>query len=151
MLYSLERKIPTSLNYFSKFAILIELSINTIYMSYVDGFLIAVPKKNIDAYRKMALFGKKIWLKHGALDYKECVGDDTKGMKGGLAFPKILKTKTSETIIFSYIVFKSRAHRDQVNKKVMSDPAMNDPKMSAMPMPFDMKKMAYGGFKTIVE
>ena len=120
-------------------------------MSYVDGFVIIVPKKNIAAYRKMALFGKKIWLKYGALDYKECVGDDINGMKGGLTFPKMIKTKPSDAIIFSYIVFKSRAHRDQVNKKVMSDPSMNDPKMSTMPMPFEMKNMAYGGFKTIVE
>ncbi len=120
-------------------------------MSYVDGFVIPVPKKNLAAYRKMALFGKKIWLKHGALDYKECVSDDVKGMKGALSFPKMVKSKPSEIIIFSYIVFKSKAHRNEVNKKVMSDPSMNDPKMAKMPMPFDMKKMAYGGFKTIVE
>ncbi len=120
-------------------------------MTYVDGFVITMPKKNLAAYRKMALFGKKIWLKHGAVDYKECVADDVKGMKGALSFPKMTKSKPSETIIFSYIVFKSKTHRDQVNKKVMSDPAMNDPKMATMPMPFDMKKMAYGGFKTIVE
>lgn len=120
-------------------------------MSYVDGFVIPIAKKNIAAYRKMALIGKKLWMKHGALDYKECIGDDIKGMKGALSFPKMVKTKANETIVFSFIVFKSKAHRDQVNKKVMSDPAMNDPKMAKMPMPFDMKKMAYGGFKTIVE
>ena len=120
-------------------------------MSYVDGVVITISKKNIAAYRKMALWGKKMWLKHGALDYKECIGDDMKGMKGALAFPKMTKSKANETILFSYIVFKSKTHRDAVNKKVMSDPAMNDPKMISMAMPFDMKKMCYGGFKTIVE
>ncbi len=120
-------------------------------MTYVDGFVIAVPKKNIAAYRKMALWGKKVWLKYGALDYKECVADDMKSMMGSVSFPNLVQSKPTETIIFSFIVFKSRAHRDQVNKKVMSDPKMNDPKMVKMPMPFEMKKMTYGGFKTIVE
>jgi uncharacterized protein YbaA (DUF1428 family) len=120
-------------------------------MTYVDGFVIPIAKKNIAAYRKMATIGKKVWMKHGALDYKECVADDMKSMMGSLAFPKMTKAKPNETIIFSFIVFKSRTHRDQVNKKVMKDPLMNDPKMASMPMPFDMKKMAYGGFKTIVE
>lgn len=120
-------------------------------MTYVDGFVISLPKKNIAAYRKMALLGKKVWMKYGALDYKECVADDVKGMMGSLTFPKMTKSKPNETIIFSFIVFKSKAHRDAVNKKVMKDPMMNDPKMAKMPMPFDMKKMAYGGFKTIVE
>jgi len=120
-------------------------------MTYVDGFVLVVPKKNLAAYRKMATIGKKMWMKHGALDYKECIGDDMKSSMGSLPFPKMAKSKPNEMVVFSFIVYKSRAHRDAVNKKVMSDPAMNDPKMAKMPMPFDMKKMAYGGLKTIVE
>jgi len=116
-------------------------------MSYVDGFVIPVPKKQIAAYRRMARLGKKVWLKHGALDYKECVGDDL-AVKWGLPFTKLVALKPGETVIFSYIVFKSRAHRDRVNAKVMKEmSAMAPPK----DMPFDMKRMAYGGFKTIVE
>ncbi|NOS67662.1 MAG: DUF1428 domain-containing protein [Candidatus Peribacteraceae bacterium] len=118
-------------------------------MSYVDGFLIPLPKKNIKAYRTMAQWGKKTWMKYGALDYKECVGDDLKNAMG-IAFPKVLKTKPGETVVFAYIVFKSRKHRDSVNKKVMSDPAMNDPKMMTK-MPFDPKRMCYGGFSVIVD
>ena len=122
--------------------------------TYVDGFVFVVKKKDVAAYKKMATFGKKLWMKHGALDYKECMGDDLKvkamgGMKP-LAFPKIVKAKTGETVWFSYIVFKSRAHRDMVNAKVMKDPAMNDPKWASMPMPMDPKRMAYGGFKVAV-
>jgi uncharacterized protein YbaA (DUF1428 family) len=123
-------------------------------MTYVDGFVLVVPKKKIAEYRKMAQLGKKIWKKHGALDYKECVGDDLKPNMGGmpmLTFPKMAKAKPSEVVIFSYIVFKSKKHRDQVNAKVMKDPAMSPEKMKEMPMPFDMKRFAYGGFQTIVE
>ena len=124
-------------------------------MSYVDGFVLVVAKNKLPAYKKMAELGRKVWRKHGALDYKECIGDDLipKGMGGMkvLTFPKLAKTKAGETVVFSYILFKSRAHRDAVNKKVMKDPMMNDPKFANMPMPFDMKRMAYGGFKTIVE
>ena len=116
-------------------------------MSYVDGFVIPVPKKNIKAYRKMAAMGKKAWLKHGAVDYRECVGDDL-AAKWGTPFTKMLKLKPGETAVFAYIVFKSRAHRDRVNAKVMKEMnAMGAPK----DMPFDMKRMVYGGFKTIVE
>jgi uncharacterized protein YbaA (DUF1428 family) len=116
-------------------------------MSYVDGFVIPVPKKNIKAYRKMAAMGKKAWLKHGAVDYRECVGDDL-AAKWGTPFTKLLKLKPGETAVFAYIVFKSRAHRDRVNAKVMKEMnAMGAPK----DMPFDMKRMVYGGFKTIVE
>ena len=118
-------------------------------MSYVDGFLIPVPKKNLKAYRTMAQWGKKTWMKNGALDYKECVGDDLKN-KWGKSFASVIKLKPGETVIFAYIVFKSRKHRDAVNKKVMSDPAMNDPDMMKK-MPFDPKRMCYGGFKAIVE
>ncbi|HLD12113.1 MAG TPA: DUF1428 domain-containing protein [Candidatus Nanoarchaeia archaeon] len=117
-------------------------------MVYVDGFLFPVPKKNLAAYRKMAKWGAKMWMKHGALDYKECQGDDLKGMPGCVPFPKMVKTKTGETVFFSYIVYKSRAHRDKVNAKVMKE--MESIKMPKS-MPFDPKRMAYGGFKAIVE
>lgn len=120
-------------------------------MAYVDGFVIPVPKKNVKAYRRMAEWGKRMWMKHGALEYFECVGDDltpkSMGMKF-LTFPRLAKAKPGETVFFSFIVYKSRAHRDRVNKKVMSDP-----RMATMPkaMPFDVKRMAYGGFKALVE
>ncbi len=122
--------------------------------AYVDGFVLVVPTKKLAAYKKMATWGGKLWRKHGALDYKECVGDDMhpdmQGMKC-LTFPELAKTKKDETVVFSFIVFKSRAHRDAVNKKVMNDPLMQPPKKgSPPPMPFDMKKMAYGGFKVLV-
>ncbi|MCC6574704.1 MAG: DUF1428 domain-containing protein [Planctomycetes bacterium] len=116
-------------------------------MAYVDGFLLPVPKKNLKAYAKMAKVGAKVWLDHGALDYKECVGDDL-NPPFGLPFPKQMKLKPGEVPVFSYIVYKSKAHRDAVNKKVMSDPRMTQPPKE---MPFDMKRMAYGGFKAIVE
>lgn len=122
--------------------------------NYVDGFVIAVPKKNFKSYREMAEFGKKLWMKHGALGYKECYGDDlvTKGMGGvkPMSFTNLAKTKSNEMVWFSFITFKSKKHRDQVNAKVMKDPIMNDPKWKDKPMPFDIKRMAYGGFKVIV-
>jgi uncharacterized protein YbaA (DUF1428 family) len=114
-------------------------------MSYVDGFIIPIPKRNVRAYRRMAAMGRKAWMKHGALDYKECIGDDL-APKFAKPFTRLLKLKPNETAVFAYIVFKSRAHRDQVNKKVMNE-------MGEAPkeMPFDMKRMVYGGFKTLVE
>jgi uncharacterized protein YbaA (DUF1428 family) len=117
-------------------------------MSYVDGFVLVVPKKKLAIYKKMATKAGKVWREHGALDYRECVGDDLK-VKMGLPFPKLTKTKSGETVVFSYIVYKSRAHRDKVNAKVMADKRL----FEGMPkeMPFDMKRMAYGGFKTLVE
>jgi len=116
-------------------------------VSYVDGFVIPVPKKNLKTYARMAKLGAKMWMKHGALDYKECVGDDLQS-KWGMPFPKLLKLKPGETAVFSYIVFKSRAHRDRVNAKVMKEME----KLGQPPdMPFDMKRMVYGGFKTLVE
>lgn len=118
-------------------------------MTYVDGFLIPIKKNKLKEYRKMAQLGKKTWMKHGALDYKECVAEDLKTTMG-TAFSKLLKLKPDETAVFAYIVFKSRKHRDAVNTKVMSDPAMNDPDMMK-DMPFDPKKMCYGGFEAIVE
>ena len=117
-------------------------------MNYVDGFVIPIPTKNIAKYQRIAKMACKVWLEHGALDYRECVGDDLK-VKMGLPFPKLAKTKSGETVVFSYIVYKSRAHRDKVNAKVMKDKRLGE----GMPkeMPFDMKRMAYGGFKTLVE
>ena len=123
--------------------------------TYVDGFVLVVPKKNLAEYRKMAQLGKRMWMKYGALDYKECVGDDLqpKGMGGPkpLSFLKMAKAKSGETVWFSFIVYKSKKHRNEVNAKVMKDPAMNDPKWKDMPMPFDMRRFASGGFKVIVE
>jgi len=115
---------------------------------YVDGFVIPVPKKKLTAYARIAKQACKIWLEHGALDYKECAGDDL-DIKFCLPFPKGIKAKAGETIVFAYIVYKSRAHRDKVNAKVMKDPRINqmcDPK----DMPFDCKRMLYGGFEVIV-
>ncbi|MGV8087315.1 MAG: DUF1428 domain-containing protein [Candidatus Woesearchaeota archaeon] len=124
-------------------------------MTYVDGFVLVVKKKNISKYKKMAEGGGKMWKKHGALQYFECVGDDMNPRSMGpiklFTFPQMTKTKSDETVVFSFITYKSRKHRDEVNKKVMKDPAMTDPKNKNMEMPFDMKKMAYGGFKAIVE
>lgn len=114
---------------------------------YVDGFVLPVKKSNLAMYRKMAKMGEKLWRKYGALDYKECWGDDLKA-SWSMPFPKQLKLKPDETVVFSYIVFKSKKHRDQVNAKVMKDPSMNDPKYKEMP--FDIKRMCYGGFKVIV-
>jgi uncharacterized protein YbaA (DUF1428 family) len=116
-------------------------------MSYVDGFVLPVPKKNLAAYKRMANKGRKIWMQYGALQYFECIGDDL-DVPYGLPFPKGIRSKPGETIVFSFIVYKSKAHRDAVNKKVMSDPAMSKPPKA---MPFDMKRMMFGGFKTVVE
>ena len=116
-------------------------------MSYVDGFVIPVQKKNLKTYARMAKLGAKMWMKHGALDYKECIGDDLQS-KWGMPFPKLVKLKPGETAVFSYIVFKSRAHRDRVNAKVMKEMEQTGPPKE---MPFDMKRMVYGGFKTLVE
>ena len=116
---------------------------------YTDGFVIPGPKKNLKAYFRMARLGGKVWRDHGALDYKECLGDDRKA-SFALAFPKGIRTKPGETVVFSFIVFKSRAHRDKVNAAVMKDPrltAMIDPAK----MPFDCRRMLYGGFKVMVD
>jgi len=117
-------------------------------MKYVDGYVLPVPKKSIKAYIRMAKLGKKIWLKCGALDYKECIGDDLK-TKWGTPFTKMMNLKPGETVVFSYVVFKSRAHRDSVNAKVMKEME----KLGDMPkeMPFDVKRMVYGGFKAVVD
>lgn len=118
-------------------------------MPYVDGFVVAVPRKNIKAYRRIALKAGKIWREHGALDYKECVADDVKPGKV-TSFPQCVKLKAGEVVFFSWIVYKSRAHRDRVNKKVMADPRLA--KMGGpQDMPFDAQRMVYGGFKTMVD
>ena len=118
-------------------------------MRYVDGFVLPVPKKNVAAYRRMAQKAGKVWRDHGALEYIECVADDVKSGKH-TSFPQSVKLKPSETVVFAYIVYKSRAHRDRVNAKVMKDPRlanMMDPKS----LPFDGKRMFWGGFKTLVD
>ncbi|OGI95583.1 RNA signal recognition particle [Candidatus Nomurabacteria bacterium RIFCSPLOWO2_01_FULL_42_17] len=123
-------------------------------MKYIDGFVIPLKKKDVAAYRKMAQWGAKTWKKYGALEYFECIGDDLKVKKGmGQGFVKLAKLKKGETVAFSWIVYKSRAHRDAVNKKVMKemDAPLNKEKYKNMPMPFDMKRFAYAGFKAIVE
>jgi uncharacterized protein YbaA (DUF1428 family) len=114
---------------------------------YVDGFVIPLSKKNLSAYRRVAQKAGKIWREHGALEFRECVGDDL-NVKMGLPFPRGIKIKPAETVVFSWIVYKSRADRNRVNAKVMKDP-----RLAKMPkeMPFDTKRMLYGGFKTIVE
>jgi uncharacterized protein YbaA (DUF1428 family) len=117
-------------------------------MRYVDGFVLAVPKKNLAAYKRMARTASKVWRDHGALEFRECVGDDLK-VKMGIPFGRILRLRPGETAVFSWIVFKSRTHRDRVNAKVMKDHRIAqtcDPKT----MPFDAKRMAYGGFKILV-
>ena len=118
-------------------------------MAYVDGFVLPVPKKNVVAYRAMARKAGKIWKEHGALEYRECMGDDL-NVQWAMPFPKLVKPKPGEIVFFSFIIYKSKAHRNAVNKKVMSDPrlaSMMDPKA----MPFDSKRMAYGGFKVLVD
>jgi uncharacterized protein YbaA (DUF1428 family) len=117
-------------------------------MAYVDGFIVPVPKKKLAAYRNVARKTGKIWREHGALDFKECVADDVKKGKW-TSFPRSVKLKPNETVVFSYIVYKSRAHRDKVNAKVMKDKRFTG--MDTKDMPFDAKRMIYGGFKVLVE
>ena len=118
-------------------------------MRYVDGFVLAVPEKNLKVYRSIAQKAGKIWKEHGALEYVETVGDDLE-VKFGLPFTKLAKPKPGEAVLFSFIVYKSRADRDKVNAKVMSDPRMKK-MMDKGPMPFEVKRMAYGGFKVLVD
>ena len=118
-------------------------------MTYVDGFVVPVPKKNLPAYRRMSLKAGRIWREHGALEYRECAGDDVKVGKL-TSFPQSVKLKRGEIVMFSWIVYRSRAHRDRVNAKVMKDPrlsSMMDPKA----MPFDARRMIYGGFKVVAD
>ncbi|KAF1712554.1 RNA signal recognition particle [Pseudoxanthomonas kalamensis DSM 18571] len=116
-------------------------------MSYVDGFVVPVPMARLDEYRKMARLGRKVWMEHGALAYHECIADDVPVGKL-TSFPKSVKLKEDEVVVFSYIVYKSRAHRDKVNKLAMNDKRFA--KMDFKSMPFDGKRMIYGGFKTLV-
>ena len=116
---------------------------------YVDGFVLPIPKRNLDAYRRQARKAGKIWREHGALEYRECVADDVKAGKV-TSFPQSVKRKRDETVVFSWIVFKSRAHRDRVNAKVMKDPRLAD-MMDPKAMPFDSKRMIYGGFSVLVD
>ena len=116
---------------------------------YVDGFLIPIPKKNLPAYRRIAQKAGKIWRELGALEYRECVGDDL-GVKMPASFPRQMKLKKGETVAFSWIVYRSRTHRDSVNAKVMKDPRIAK-MMADKASPFDMKRMLYGGFKVLVD
>ena len=114
---------------------------------YVDGFVIPVPKRKLADYRRIAKLAGKVWKEHGALEYRECVGEDLK-TQVAQPFPRGIKAKPSETIVFSWIVYKSRAHRDRVNAKVMKDPRLQ---MDEKGMPFDVKRMLYGGFEVLVD
>jgi uncharacterized protein YbaA (DUF1428 family) len=118
-------------------------------MPYVDGFLLPLPKKNIERYKKMAQLASRVWREHGALEYREAVGDDLK-VQMGTPFTRASRARSGETVVFAWIVYKSRAHRDRVNKKVMKDPRIAE-MIQDKAMPFDMKRMSYGGFRVIVE
>jgi uncharacterized protein YbaA (DUF1428 family) len=118
-------------------------------MPYVDGFVLPVPRKHLETYRRVARRAGRVWRDHGALEYRECVGDDL-NVKKVVQFPKSVRARKGETVVLAWIVFKSRAHRDRVNARVMKDPRiakMMEPKS----MPFDHKRMVYGGFKVLVE
>lgn len=116
-------------------------------MAYVDGFLLVVPKKNIASYKKIAKLAGKVWREHGALDYKECVGEDL-DLPFGKPFPTLLRLKPDEAAVFSWITYRSRAQRDRVNAKVMKDPRMVA--MCNKSMPFNLKRMSMGGFEVLV-
>lgn len=115
--------------------------------NYVDGYVIPIKKKNIKAYKKMATLGCRLWMEHGALDYYECVGDDF--IKHGVGFKKMCKLKPDETVVFAFILYKSKAHRNKVNAKVMKDPRMNS--FDIKTIPFDLKRFSVAGFKTLVQ
>jgi uncharacterized protein YbaA (DUF1428 family) len=118
-------------------------------MAYVDGFIVPVPKKNMDAYREVARKAGAVWREHGALEYREWVADDVKPGKV-TSFPQSVQLEPDEIVVFAWILFKSRAHRDEVNAKVMSDPRLSD-MMDPASMAFDGKRMIYGGFDSLVE
>lgn len=122
-------------------------------MSYVDGFVLVMPKKNFPAYKKMAKEGRQIWMKSGALDYVEAVGEDLDVAKkwGNMPFPAMVKAKKGEIVVFSYVVYKSRKHRDAVNKKVQAAMDKKYADAKDFEMPFDMKRVAVGGFQAFVE
>ena len=116
---------------------------------YVDGFVIPIPKRNVQVYRQIARRAGNVWMEHGALEYRECVGDDL-AVKGMLSFTRAARAKPGDTVLFSWIVYKSRAHRDRVNAKVMKDPRIAR-MMDSKKMPFDVKRMVYGGFRVVVD
>lgn len=116
---------------------------------YVDGFVVPVPTEQLDAYRRLARKAGKVWREHGALQYVECVADDVKPGKS-TSFPQSVKLKAGETVVFAWIVYKSRSHRDRVNKKVMADPRLAE-QMDMKSLPFDAKRMYWGGFKQLVD
>ena len=122
---------------------------------YVDGFVLVVPKEKVQEYTKMATEGRDMWMKHGALEYYECIGDDLVPKEEGgmkpLGFTELTKTNADETVWFSFIVFKSKQHRDEVNKKVMEEMGEKYKDLKDFSMPFDMKRMAHGGFNVEVE
>jgi uncharacterized protein YbaA (DUF1428 family) len=118
-------------------------------VAYVDGFVIPVPRKNLAVYRRISQRAGKVWREHGALEYRECVGDDL-DIKGVTAFPRGIRARRGETVVFSWIVYKSRAHRDAVNAKVMKDARLAK-MMTGKANPFDTKRMLYGGFKVFVD
>ncbi|HXO85279.1 MAG TPA: DUF1428 domain-containing protein [Gemmatimonadales bacterium] len=117
-------------------------------MAYVDGYVLPVPKNKLPAYRRVAQRAAKVWRRHGATEYREAVGNDL-NTNMGVPFPRRVKAKRGETVVFSWVLFKSRAHRDSVNRKVMKDPAMKA--IMDSDLPFNVKRMAYGGFKVIVD
>jgi uncharacterized protein YbaA (DUF1428 family) len=120
---------------------------------YVDGYVLPVQAKKMAAYKKMAAEAGKIWMKHGAVRYVECTSDDLKSAEkwGGLSFSKLANAGRTDKVIFAFVMYKSKAHRNKVNAKVMKDPIMTDPKYKDKRLPFEMKRMAYGGFDTIVD
>jgi uncharacterized protein YbaA (DUF1428 family) len=119
--------------------------------TYVDGFVLVIPKKNAAAYKRMAKQASRVWKKHGALDYKECVIDDVNPAMVTLTFPKLTKAKPDEQVWFSFITYRSRAHRDRVNAKVMAEMQKQAAKYEGLPMPFDTKRMSFAGFKVAVD
>lgn len=116
---------------------------------YVDGYVIPIKKTNVKAYKKLATLGRKVWMEHGALDYYECVGDALDS-KWGLPFKKLCKLKANETVVFAFVVYKSKADRNRINAKVYKDPRMQPKPGKKFVMPFDMKRFSMGGFKALV-
>lgn len=116
---------------------------------YVDGFVLAVPTNKLNAYKKISMKAGEVWLDHGALEYRECFGDDM-AAQFGVSFPKLVIAKRDETVVFSWIVYKNKAQRDAINKKVMADPRLAK-QMDPKKMPFDVKRMSYGGFEMAVD
>lgn len=118
-------------------------------MRYVDGYVLPLPKKNLAAYRRMAALASKVWIDHGALEYREAVAEDLRVHEGcGVSFPQGTGAKPGETVVFAWVVYRSRAHRDRVNAKVMQDPRLHASMKG--PMPFDVSRMLYGGFEIVV-